>query len=501
MPDRPNILLITSDQHRADHLSIAGLEAIQTPNLDRLGREGCHIGRAYTCSPVCTPARVSLLTGQYPSRHGAYSIGVTTEPFPTTTVPGLLAQAGYRTALFGKSHFVETGRMMEHITGQADPDPAFFRTFTGPYVGFDEVRLSRGHTTNCVPDMHYRCFLEDHAEDWEKWFPHLQGDYDHSAAGPWDLPAHLHDSTWVGNETCAFIEREQDTDRPWFAWASLQDPHEPHVCPHEWYERVPADNLPLLEPYREGEFEGKPAFYTSAYEEDWGVGTPWNDAQSVPCAHRRDTLESRKHAAMRATLGMVLGIDEQIGRVLATLEQTGQAQNTLVIYTSDHGEYHGHHGFWGKGLPAFEDAQRVPMLAWGPGHVRALGTQDTLASLIDVPRTVLDLAEVPLPRHTQGESLLPLLRGEAEAVRDEVLVELRAIEKFSQHTLVNDRHKLVVYETLEEGELYDLEQDPDQYHNLWSEPSAAGIRCDMLLRLARHYQVNEGRQIERKSFS
>ena len=135
----PNILLITTDQQRYDHLGMAGVHGIDTPNLDRLGREGVHFNRAYTCCPICTPARVSLLTGQYPSVHRAYSIGVTPDPFPKPTIAHILNDTGYATALFGKAHFVRRDDEARHFAGVDDPPPEFYRTNTGPYLGFEYV--------------------------------------------------------------------------------------------------------------------------------------------------------------------------------------------------------------------------------------------------------------------------------------------------------------------------------------------------------------------------
>jgi uncharacterized sulfatase len=499
MPKRPNILLITTDQQRADHLGVAGLSAVPTPHLDRLGREGVHFQRAYTPSPVCTPARVSLLTGLYPSRHGAYTIGVSRKDIPQPTLPSRLGDAGYATALFGKTHFVTRKDEMAHVTGDENPEPDFFKSFTGPYLGFDKIAISGGHTINAVPDGHYRVFLEQAGVDYRPWFPQMGPNYDHDAVGVWDIPPEFHDSTWVGQNTIDYIEQQATGNQPWFAWASFQDPHEPHVCPQAWMDRVDPSKMEIPEGYREGEFDDRPDFYKRAYETGDFGGI--EDDFSVPCASRRQKLTNQAKTAMHATLGMIAGIDDQIGRIFDALEATGQADNTLIVFTSDHGEYHGHHGFWGKGLPAYEDAQSVPLLVWGPGlGVRPQAT-DSLASLIDLPTTFLDYAGLQPTPGMQGTSLRPLLCGEQDAVRHAVLVELRAVEKFSQHTYITAKDKLVVYETLENGEFYDLEKDPDQYENLWHHPDWQARKQARLLELCRFHQGNEGRHIPRTAFA
>ena len=186
---RPNILLITTDQQRHDHLGVAGLRGIETPNLDRLATEGVRFKRAYCPSPICTPSRVSLLTGRYPSSHGAYSIGVTPDPFPTPTLPELLRKSGYRTALLGKPHFVRIADHSRHILGKDVPlESDEWAEFDGPYVGFDFVQVCIGHTTNASPNMHYRQFLERAGVDYSPWFPQTTDTFDHHWVGAWQIP-------------------------------------------------------------------------------------------------------------------------------------------------------------------------------------------------------------------------------------------------------------------------------------------------------------------------
>jgi uncharacterized sulfatase len=204
---------------------------------------------------------------------------------------------------------------------------------------------------------------------------------------------------------------------------------------------------------------------------------------------------------MHATLGMIAGIDDQVGRLLDTLQATGQSENTLVIFTSDHGEYHGHHGFWGKGLPAYEDAQRVPFLIWGPSLKVKPQQTSALASLIDLPPTILDFAGVEPPAGIQGVSLRPLLAARQESVREAVLIELRAVTHFSQHTFITPNEKLVIYEQLDRGELYDLKNDPDQYTNLWNHLDWQTRKADLLFQLSQFHQKNEGARLPRTSFA
>lgn len=509
---RPNILFITTDQQRFDHLGLKGLRAIDTPNLDRLGTEGVHFDRAYCPSPVCTSTRVSLLTGRYPSSHLAYTIGVTPDPFPGPTLPEVLARSGYATALFGKTHFVRRADEARHMAGGVEPDPAFFRRWRGPYLGFQTFEGSTGHTINNVPAMHYRAFLEDAGVDYRPWFPQMTGTYDHQACGSWNIPEAWHDTEWVTGLTGRFIE-EQPVDRPWFCWASYQDPHEPHLCPEPWFSRVRTEHMPTYPGFREGEFDQKPGIYRMCREKDFGPLNDWvgapagqggavREEATVPSCFGEPDKDAQAGAALQATLGMIAFLDDRLGQLISRLERSGQLENTIIVWTSDHGEMHGHHGLWGKGLAAFEDCQRVPLLAWGPNHIRSRGTVSGLANLVDLPSTFLSLAGLNRPQEWQGVDLSPVLRGESDSVQDAILIELRATRHtLNQHTLVTDRHKLVVYRHTDEGELYDLQEDPDQYRNLWDDPVARDLRATLLLRLARLHMEREPVGPTRQSFA
>jgi arylsulfatase A-like enzyme len=510
---RPNILLITTDQQRFDHLGVKGLTAIDTPNLDRMAREGVHFDRAYCPGPICTPARVSLLTGRYPSSHGAYSIGVTVDPMPRPTIADLLSAAGYDTALFGKTHFVRRADEASHVAGRRNPSPEFFREFSGPYMGFRYVQVSTGHTIEAVPDMHYRVFLEEHGADYAKWYPNVPRpgvksdggwaeDYDHWYSGPWSIPPELHDTSWVGGLTEKYV-RDAKGGKPWFCWASFQDPHSPFACPEPWFSRVRTDKMQLFEGARPGEFDDKPAFYKAAASKELGDG--WqalDDGNGVPCTFHLDRYDREARLAMQATLGMMAFLDDRIGAILGALEESGQADNTLVVFTTDHGEMHGHHGFWGKGLTAYDDCQRIPLLAWGPGLVKPVGTTQALANLVDLPQTFLGVAGVEPAPGMQGVDLSPVLLGQAQSVQDWTMVECRVTEHtIYQTTFITGNYKLIVYRDSDQGELYDMAADPDQYKNLWNSPAHQSLKGELLLKFAQATMRKEGKAHPRAAFA
>jgi len=506
MKRKPNILLITVDQMRFDHLGLKGVRGIDTPNLDRLGREGIHFNRGYTSSPVCTPARVSLLTGQYPSSHGAYSIGVSVDPFPEQTLPAILKKNGYDTALFGKAHFVSRIDEKEHIAGRTEPDSEFFAEHTGPYAGFDYIQAALHHTINGIPECHYHAWLDQQGVDYTKWFPDIKGRHDHAQTGVWDIPVEFHDSTWITNNIIEYLESNGRSNRPWFTWTSYNDPHEPFVCPEPWFSSVRMNEVELFEGYRQGEFDDKPPFYNQVYTSDMPMsGYPEQfrneEGIEVPCAYNRSDLTGKEREALQATLGMVAMLDHEVGRILSALDASGQTDNTLVVFTTDHGEIHSHHGLWHKGLFAYEDCQRIPFLIWGPELVKSRGTSEALVNLVDLPRTFLSLAGVPLPQGIQGTDLTPILTGEQDKVQEETLIEMQATRKIYQQTLVTDRYKLVVYRDQKYGELYDLQVDHNQYINLWDSPRMSPIKASLMHRFVQFNMKKEGLVHNRKSFA
>ncbi|MEM6883994.1 MAG: sulfatase-like hydrolase/transferase [Verrucomicrobiota bacterium] len=350
---------------------------------------------------------------------------------------------------------------------------------------------------------HYRVWMEDQKVDFTKWFPDETGVHDHAQTGSWNISEQYHDTTWITNEALSHLESIPN-DEPWFSWVSYNDPHEPFVCPEPWFSQVDTDALPMREGYREGEFADKPFFYSEVYESPGsGWSESWRDSSGhdVPCAYSRKDLSGKEREAMQATLGMVAMIDHHVGRLIDHLEATGLAENTLIIFTSDHGELHGQHGLWHKGLFAYEEVQRIPFLAWGPGLIRRPSGSGALVNLVDLPKTFLSLAGLPIPQSIQGCDLTPILTGQCDTVRDATTVELQATQKVYQLTLITETHKLVVYRNQDYGELYDLEKDPDQYVNLWALPDCAGTKSELLLKLAQTRLKEEGHTHPRKAYA
>lgn len=501
---KPNLLLITTDQQRWDALSALATPGYRTPNLDRLAADGIHFPRAYTPSPVCTPARVSMLTGQYPTRHGAYQIGMEAVPaLEGPTLPRLLAEAGYATANIGKTHYIARKLEEKHIAGSPrpelpDPDPpeSFWEDFDGPYIGFDFVRHCQSHTCDQAPNGHYRAWLKRRGRNLD----HLHHAKDASgkvirklepAIGPWAIDPEDHQTAWITEESMVWIGAQQAQRKPWFCMVNYQDPHPPFVCPEPYYHEVDMRGVDLGG-MRAGESEGKPTPLRNYME-----GRYWTDetGQSLGCPINRNVPaiglnkldKEAVAAAIRAYLGMVNMVDDYLGRLFAHLQRIGAWENTLILFTSDHGEQLNRHGLWGKGPAMFDDNLRIPaILAW-PGKTAGPISERAMFNLVDILPTFLEAAQLEVPPGVQGISQMPVLNGETRCVRDWALIDFLASSRYHLQALVYEEHKLVIDRDREEGELYDLKTDPDQFENRFDDPASTERKMRMMHKLC---QVN-----------
>ncbi len=494
---RPNVLFITTDQQRWDALSLWGTPGYRTPHLDRLATEGACFDRSYCSAPVCTPARVSMITGQYTTRHGSYSIGMSPVPaLEGPTLGSLLGEAGYATGIVGKTHFVARHIEDQHVAGTdldgPCPSSEFWREFDGPYCGFEFVRHHRHHNAASTPNAHYRVWLEDQGLDLDA----LHNDRDAGrriAPGVWEgMKPQWTQNAWITEETQGFVQRAEASGRPWLAMANYQDPHYPMVCPEPYYSNVEMAGVDLGGPV-EGEMAGKPPFYQRFLDGKYFTDddeTHFWDGINVPDTKSYDHYPA--YEAIRAYLGMCAMVDDFIGSLIDWLDARGSLDNTLVIFTSDHGDLLGRHGMWGKGVPAYDDNQRVPMLMmWREGQRGPVGHSRSHVNHVDLLPTILDAAGLETPPFVQGVSHLPVLRGETDCVRDWALVDNYATVNLHQQTLVSGPWKLVTYRHAPYGELYDLSSDPDQRHNLWLERPER--RCELLGELARANMAKTGK--------
>jgi arylsulfatase A-like enzyme len=481
---RPNILLITSDQQHWDTLGVTN-PRISTPALDRLANEGTRFDRTYCPNPVCTPSRASIITGLYPSVHGAWTIGVKlAEDVPT--VGELLQAHGYATSLIGKAHFQPLASTSEQTSLECQPtlrDLDFWREFAGPWYGFEHIEVARNHADESHAGQHYALWMEERGlTNWRDYFVSWPPEPDASVREhSWDLPQEFHYTTWTGERTIAAIERDVEAGQPFFTWASFHDPHPPYLVPEPWASMYdPSD----MEPGRliPDELERMPTTTRLTQERNPDF-TRWLEGHANHGfgSHLVDDAQLRKDMAVY--YGMISFMDGQIGRILDRLDELKIADNTIVVFTTDHGHFLGHHGLTAKGAFHYEDLIRLPFLVRAPGQASTGRLSSALQSLVDLAPTFLDAAGAPVPGMMQGVSQLAVWRGEAERARSSVFVENRH-QPTALHlrTYVDDRYKMTVHRGTDEGELYDLVEDPGEIHNLWADPASGDLRACLMER-------------------
>lgn len=484
---RPNILLITTDQQRFDAVGCNNPGFLKTPNLDRLAAEGMNFTRAYCPASVCTPSRVSIMTGQHLSRHGSYNIGVQPTSQPRF-ISRLLAASEYWTAHIGKGHWFPWG-----TAGSPEemhqPEENFTQPWHG-FAGFDHAELSIGHATWGMFG-HYRTWLRTHGIDPDSITSKPLFPDDPNDTCEWGLPMRFHSGAWTVERGLTALDN-RPANQPFFLHLGLQDPHHPHALPEDFLDRVDPEAVPP--PLPEGQPVNEPPhielFRNDGLQESRFRGrfdmagqyrTPWR-------AYFADPARSR--ATRAHYYSMIQLMDQQIGTLLSGLEERDLLNQTLIVFTSDHGEMLGDHGIGQKGPLAFESVLRVPLLVRGPGVRRGMVCQECV-SLVDLHPTFLSMAEAsPLPE-TDGSSITPLLAGESlkrHGVRAEYKEEP---DRIRYKAFVTRRWKLVLYGGEEFGELYDLESDSNEFHNRYKDPACCEAQRTLTQGLISDFEKGE----------
>jgi arylsulfatase A-like enzyme len=434
--NRINILFLMDDQHRGDWLGAAGAKWIITPNLDRLARDGVLFRRGYSSVPSCLPARAALLTGMSPWGHG--SLGYT--PIPerlTIEKPRLFTEAGYRTYSVGKQHF-------------APP--------RNPH-GYQTVVLGEPSARHQEP-----------VDDYEQWFAaQLPGRHpyegyrsgnDQRGGVHFPFDERVHETRWVADQAIQFLETHPRHE-PWFLKVSWLRPHAPLTAPKRWYDRYENVKIP------------PPAIGDWARQWYGDVQTSFQKHAEasrgmVPAEELRETR--RSYAAA------ISHVDEQLGRVLAALKKRGDLENTLILFTSDHGDIMGDHLLYRKTF-AVEGSVNVPMIVrWPAGlglKAKRGQVRGELVELRDVLPTFLDAASLSIPDAVEGRSLLDVLRGKPWRTMLDLEHASCYAPKDGWVALMDARYKYVYYTITGEQQLFDLRKDPQELRDLAAEPAAA----------------------------
>ena len=502
--DRPNLLLITSDQQHWRALGTRDAR-VRTPNLDRLAARGVDFTRAYCPNPTCTPTRASLLTGTWPSVHGAYALGTGLDP-KTPVIGDVLRAAGYATGLIGKAHFQPLAGSADRPSVESYPlirDLDFWRTFNDrqtPWYGFDHVELTRNHTDEGHVGQHYAIWMEERGlSNWRDYF-HPRGDgvresptegalaprphpalrFGYRAETRWRLPADFHYTTWTAERTNAFIERQHAAGKPWFCWSSYHDPHPPYCCPEPWASMYdPADMDFLLGDAEPFDAMPPPHRMTRDAAPDFRAFDVDGHGVHGYASHAGATRDDLRGAAA-VYCGMISFMDDRLGTTLDRLDALGIAGDTIVAFTSDHGHFLGQHGLLGKGPFLYDDVIRVPLIAAGPGVPRGR-VNDAVQTIVDLPALFAAATTGRVPPTMQARDPRDAWWRDA-GPRDAIVVEDHVNgSEVHLRTLVTATHKLTVYRGRSEwGELFDLAADPGERTNLYHAQPA--LRAELMSR-------------------
>lgn len=481
---KPNILLITSDQQHYSTIGAFNSE-ISTPNLDRLVREGTTFTRAYCPNPTCTPTRASIITGKYPSQHGAWTLGTKLSE-DEHTVGEDFQKAGYRTALIGKAHFQPLASTEEYKSLESYPimqDLDFWKEFNGPFYGFEHIELARNHTNEAHVGQHYALWLEEKGcKNWRDYFLPPTGNMDKDIKFTWDIPEEYHYDAWIAERTNALMEEYSERDENFFIWASFFDPHFPQLVPEPWDTMYDPDDITVPKMV-EGEHDENPPHFALTQEINPDISQYTESGKYIHGVHSHvmDRDELKKRTAVY--YGMVSLMDKYIGKILDKLEELGLADNTVVVFTTDHGDFFGQHGLVHKGPFHYEDLIKIPFIARYPGMIPENKNVSAMQSLVDLAPTFLSICDIPIPRDMTGVDQSKVWFGQEDMARDHIICENRH-EPTTIHlkTYVDKRYKITVYYNREYGELYDLEEDPNEINNLWNDPAYSELKMELLLK-------------------
>ena len=455
---RPNILWICTDQQRHDTIHALGNTHIRTPNMDRLAAEGVAFTRAYCQCPICTPSRASFLTGLYPSTLHVNRNGNDHFPADVQLITRRLADAGYDCGLAGKLHLSAA-----HGRVEVRPDDGYRLFEWSHHPTPEDFWPTEQHD--------YQRWLRGQGVDWDTAYDAdtVEGWTERAYSRP-GIAAEYHQTTWCANKAIAFMREQRDG--PWLMSVNPFDPHPPFDPPASYLARMDADNMPLPL-FQPEELESQLDFA----EIDFQTITPLDPS----------SYDARRMVA--AYYAQIELIDDQLGRMLDALQESGQRENTIVIFTSDHGEMLGDHGLQWKGCRFYEGLVHVPLILSWPGHFREQLRSDALVELTDLVPTLAKAVGIETSPDVQGRSLLPILTGQAapdrfrDFVRSEYHDALDRPHASHANMLFDGRFKLVVYHGHKVGELYDLEHDPHEFVNLWDHPDAQEIKYERMKRL------------------
>lgn len=484
---RPNILFIMSDDHAYQAISAYSDHLIETPNIDRIANEGMLFTNACVTNSICAPSRATILTGKHCHIHGKIDNRM---PFDTSqvTFPQLFQQAGYQTAMFGKLHFGNNPKGVDDfmiLPGQGNYINPDFITPRG------DTTIT-GYVTDIITDLTIDWLKEK--RDKEKPFMLM---YLHKAPHRpwWPAPekfAELSDKQYPLPETLFDIYEERGTAAKTAEMNLLyhmQYSHDSKIRPET------LDSMGKIEPEVTSFKNGFWGPYGRANAEQRSLYDPVLDsinsyfAGKWPGMTNREKMIWKYQRYMQDYLACISSVDDNVGRILDYLDENGLAENTLVVYTSDQGFYLGEHGWFDKRF-IYNESFLTPLMVRWPNEIRAGTTNDEMVQNLDFAQTLLDVAGIEAPEAMQGESLVPLLKGDVyKWDRDAVYYhyyEYPAVHMVKRHYgIVTKEYKLVhFYYDTDEWELYDRRNDPNEMKNVFDDPAYSETVEELKIRLA-----------------
>jgi len=500
MQKRPNFIIFITDQHRADWLGCYGHPIIKTPNIDEIASSGTRFNNFHVASPVCMPNRASLLTGRYPSQHGLRYNGCTL-PIRANTFVDVLASSGYQTATIGKSHIQpftdqepfyknpeETGPIKEawkpEIGNFEQEQPGRYLEdgryeFITPYYGYKHVDMVTAHGDRC--GGHYRQWFRENVPNCEA-LQNNKNELPHNYSCPQayrtPITEEFYPTSYIKNQSIDYLKNQSKDEDPFFLFVSFPDPHHPFNPPGKYWDMYSPEDFEVNLPYAAHENPTPPMKWLY---ENWKNDTGQFSPQTAMM------LDDEKiKQAMALTGGMISMVDDAIGEIMNVLKSNNQAENTIVCFNSDHGDYLGDFNMILKGALPFNSVTNVPFI-WSDPHQKREQVSDKLASTVDISSTILERAGIAPYNGMKGKSLLPIIEGK-EFDRERLLIEyndggarLGFKTPARVRSIVTKSYKFNIYLDQNWGELYDLANDPSETNNLWSDPNHSAIKAELAL--------------------
>ena len=430
--EKPNILFLFSDQFNAGCLSCADHPDVKTPNLDRLASEGIRFENAYAQSPICTPSRMSFLSGLYPSTHGYYGLYGKEPEQKMTNMFEYFSEHGYRTGALGKLHtpryWIE--RHCQFVYDEFIEYPKYLES-AGLYEQNDNRRFT-GWKDGQTSEIPLETSCEVALAQQTIRFIHNQGE-----------PA----------------DRGED-ENPWFAWVSFSRPHSP-LTPSEPFASMYPPNTVTLPPSADPEV----------------LASQPHRIREVPRTHQ-PPADGEIEVMLSAYLGLVSQVDYGIGLILDELEEQGMLDDTIIVFTSDHGDYAGEHGLWSKmGGISSRAITRIPMIITHP-ELTEQAVSDSIIESIDLFPTLCELSQIPIPDHIQGTSFRPILEDSTLSIRESALTE-----NVYRKAIATQEWRYITNTGNQPDELYNIINDPWEMNNIIDHPNHQQIVYDLLRRL------------------